>query len=177
LVEALSLRSPFSDVLMKLPYRDRERGAVSVIFLLTLVFVLVPLTGLAIDATILYVVKIKLSAAVDAAALAAGRSLSVGQDLASQTTSATNTAQDYFAANFPAGFWNATSSAQVTVAQTSSLLRTVTVQGTATVPTLFMQVLGIPSATVSDTGTAARRNTNLILVLDRSGSMATAGVC
>lgn len=162
---------------MKLQRRDNERGSVSVIFLLTLVFVLVPLTGLAIDATILYVVKIKLCAAVDAAALAAGRSLSVGQDLASQATSATNTAQVYFAANFPVNYWNATANAQVTVAQTSSVLRTVTVQGQATVPTIFMQVLGISSATVSDTGTASRRNTNLMLVLDRSGSMQTAGVC
>jgi Mg-chelatase subunit ChlD len=162
---------------MKSPCRNNEKGSVSVIFLLTLVFVLIPLTGLAIDATILYVVKLKLSAAVDAAALAAGRSLSVGQDLNSQKTSATNTAQAYFTANFPNNFWNAVATAQVTVSQTSAVLRTVTVQGQATVPTIFMQVLGVPSAVLSDSGQASRRNTNLILVLDRSGSMQTAGVC
>jgi len=68
--------------------------------------VMLPLVGLAIDGSILYLVQAKLSAAVDAASLASARSLSVGLTLASQTTSATATAQSFFNANFPSGYWN-----------------------------------------------------------------------
>jgi Flp pilus assembly protein TadG len=53
--------------------------------------VLLPMVGLAIDGSILFMIKAKLQAAVDAAALAGGRSLSVGLDLASQTSSCTAT--------------------------------------------------------------------------------------
>ncbi|MFZ0590682.1 MAG: VWA domain-containing protein [Bryobacteraceae bacterium] len=163
---------------MKLPRRDKEKGSVSVIFLLTLVFVLIPLTGLAIDATVLYVVKVKLSAAVDAAALAGGRSLNSGQGTAKAT------AQTYFSANFPANYWNSVASALVTVNLNQSCnsapqckVRTVTVQGQATVPLIFMRIFGFTQTIVADTGQASRRDVNIILVLDRSGSMQASGSC
>ncbi len=163
---------------MKLPRGDKEKGSVGIIFLLTLAFVLIPLTGLAIDATILYIVKTKLCAAVDAAALAAGRSLSVGLDIASQQASAQTTAQAYFDANFPKKFWNATATMDpANVQQSGAHVRTVTITARATVPTIFMEALGVPSTVVSDSGQASRRDVNVIMVLDRSGSMAASGSC
>lgn len=153
-----------------------ERGAISVVFLLILIFVLVPMTGLAIDATILFVVKAKLVAAVDAAALAAGRSLSVGLDLQSQETAAVDTANNYFKANFPDRYWNATATVQVTPAE-SERVRTISVQAQATVPLLFMPALGVPQAVVAAAGQSSRRDLNIIMVLDRSGSMADSGSC
>src|SRR5580693_6680021 len=103
-----------------------RRGIVMIMLSMMVAVVLLPLVGLAIDGSILYLVQAKLSAAVDSATLAAARSLSVGLDLSSQTAAATATAQSFFSANFPAGYWNtANLSLNTTVAQTAYKTRTV----------------------------------------------------
>ena len=140
--------------------------------------VMLPLVGLAIDGSILYLVQAKLSAAVDAAALAAARSLSVGVDITSQTASATATAQSFFSANFPAGYWSTSNlSFTTTVAETAYKTRTVTMQASVTVPLIFMRILGQSGATVGAQGQASRRDVVMILVIDRSSSLQNAGVC
>ena len=157
----------------------RERGATLVLLTLALSLVVLPLVGIAIDGTTLYLVRVKLSQAVDAAALGGARSLSTGLDLASQTSGATATALAYLNANFPSGFMGATYSGTpaITVSQNSTLSRTVLVQATVVVPLTFMRVAGFRTSTVSDTGQSTRRDVNLMLVVDRSSSMQTAGVC
>ena len=52
-----------------------RRGSTLVLFTLMLPTMLIPLAGLGIDATMLYIVQAKLAAAVDGAALGAGRLL------------------------------------------------------------------------------------------------------
>ena len=147
-------------------------------FTVMLVLVVVPMVGLAIDGAVLYLVRARLAAAADAAALAGARSLSVGLDIASQTASATGTAQTYFTANFPTGVLRSYSVAfNASVAQTALKVRTVSVQVTVTVPLYFMRVLGHSSSSVTVASQASRRDVNMILVLDRSSSMASAGVC
>lgn len=140
--------------------------------------ILIPMVGLAIDGSILYMIKTKLSASVDAAALAGARSLSVGLDLASQTAASTQTVNSYFNANFPPGFFG-TVNPSVTVTMDESVFKVRTVQVLAAVnsPLYFMRVLGFTSTRVSATGQASRRDVNVILVLDRSSSMLTAGAC
>src|SRR6202000_2420300 len=125
-------------------------------------------------------VKAKLSAATDGAAFAAGRSLSPTST--NFQTAAQTTAYDYFAANFPAG-WLGTSvvggqpvATQPTVAvvlNTNTKITTITVDAQATVPLYFARVMGINTVTVSAHAQASRRDANIILVLDRSGSMAS----
>ena len=160
---------------------DRRRGrrGIAVITMsLLMAVVVLPLVGLAIDGSILYLVQAKLSAAVDAAALAAARSLSVGVDLSSQTASATATAQSFFSANFPTGYWNTTNlSMSTAVAQTAYKTRTVTMQASVSVPLTFMRLLGQPQSTVVAQGQTSRRDVVMILVIDRSSSIANAGVC
>jgi Flp pilus assembly protein TadG len=159
------------------PGRGR-RGIVVIMLSLLVAAVMLPLVGLAIDGSILYLVQAKLSAAVDAAALAAARSLSVGLDLASQTASATATGQSFFSANFPAGYWNTTNlSLSIGVAETAYKTRTVTIQASANVPLTFMRLLGQTQSTVGAQGQTSRRDVVMIVVLDRSSSMADAGVC
>src|SRR5437879_13090067 len=68
---------------------------------LMMLFVVIPIVGLAIDGGIAYFIKSKVQTACDAAALGAARSLNRGQDIASQVTAATDTAKRYFHANFP----------------------------------------------------------------------------
>src|ERR1700736_5874828 len=90
------------------PMKGGQRGIAVITLTVMMTAVLIPLVGLAIDGGILFMTKAKLQTAVDAAALAGGRSLSVGLDLASQTASCTATVQSYFAANFPTGWFGAT---------------------------------------------------------------------
>ncbi len=145
---------------------------------LMVAIVLLPLVGLAIDGSILYLIQAKLSAAVDASSLAAARSLSVGLDITSQTASATATAQSFFSANFPNGYWNTTNlSLNIGVAQTAYKTRTVTITASVTVPLTFMRLLSSTGSTVAAQGQTSRRDVVMIVVIDRSSSMANAGVC
>src|ERR1039457_3478350 len=158
--------------------RRGRRGIVVIMRCLMVAVVMLPLVGLAIDGSILYLVQARLSAAVDAAALAGARSLSVGLDLASQTASATTAAQNFFYANFPIGYWSTSNqSLSVTVAETAFKTRTVTMQASVTVPLTFMRLLGHTSSTVGAQGQTSRRDVVMIIVLDRSSSMQNAGVC
>jgi Mg-chelatase subunit ChlD len=143
----------------------------------SLVF-LVPVVGLAIDAGILYAVKGKLSAASDAAALAAARSLSRGMTLAEQEDSAKARATAFFHANFPSGAWNTSSkTVSIDVTETGFRTRTVTVTSRVEATTLFMRVFGHDKLPVATSSTASRRDVNMVMVLDRSGSMSTSGAC
>jgi uncharacterized membrane protein len=83
----------------------RERGFVTLIWTCMMLFIIMPVVGLAIDAGVMYVIKSKLQTAVDGAALGAARSLSRGIDIPTQQTSATDTAKRYFHANFPIIGW------------------------------------------------------------------------
>ncbi len=151
-----------------------ERGAVIILFTFIATLVMIPMVGLGIDGSILFWTKAKLSAAVDAAALAAARSLSVGTTLAAQESSATATAQQYFAADFPPGFLGIPASSDqlnVTFVETGLKSRIVTVQGSTSAPLYFMRIFGFQSQQIVANGQATRRDLNLILVLDRSGSM------
>jgi Flp pilus assembly protein TadG len=85
-----------------------------IMFTLMLAFVLVPLVGLAIDATMLYSVKAKLQAAVDGAALAAAQSLNAGLTLSAQASAASLAADEFIRANIvtgttagSSGYWGA----------------------------------------------------------------------
>ena len=142
--------------------------------------VVIPLVGLGIDGSVVYWMKSKLSASVDAAALAAGRSLSVGQTLSAQISSATQTAQTYFAADFQPGTMGTSvvgGQPNVTITQTGTHTRTVTVSATVTKGLYFLPLLGFRTATLAATGQATRRDANVILVLDRSNSMNLTNSC
>jgi Flp pilus assembly protein TadG len=66
-------------------------------------FLLIPMVGLGIDATMLYSVKVKLQTAVDGAALAAAESLNSGLTLATQTSAASLAADEFIRANIVTG--------------------------------------------------------------------------
>jgi len=93
--------------------RQRQGGNVMIMFTMMLPFLLIPLVGLAIDATMLYSVKAKLQAAVDGGVLAAAQSLSAGLTTAEQQSAAELAADEFISANMHAspvvggGFWGA----------------------------------------------------------------------
>jgi Flp pilus assembly protein TadG len=171
--------------------RRRQSGSVLVMFTLMLPFLLIPMVGLAIDATMLYSVHVKLQAAVDGGAIAAAQSLNSGLTFSVQQAAAQKAADQFLRANFPVagafagytGYWGAynlndttcNGSACIVAAQDdANKRRTVTVGASVSVPLLFMRVLGFSAATVAASGMAARRDVVLVLVLDRSSSMTPA---
>jgi Flp pilus assembly protein TadG len=87
--------------------RRRQGGSIVMMFTLMLPFVLIPLVGLAIDATMLYTVKVKMQSAVDGGALAAAASLSAGLSITAQMQAATLATDEFMRANIGSSFWGA----------------------------------------------------------------------
>jgi Flp pilus assembly protein TadG len=153
------------------PGREKRKG-ITLLVTAALMAGVLPMVGLAIDASFLYTVKAKLSAAVDAAALAGARSLSRGMDLASQAENAKATAQAFFRANFPEGHLGTHDSVlTMEVAETALKTRTVQITGTVVAPSYFLRFLGIGNTTLKAASMASRRDVNIVLVLDRSTTM------
>ncbi len=156
--------------------KRNERGVVLILSVIALVF-LIPIVGLAIDVGYMYAVKTRLQSAVDGAALAAARALTLGQTTQAQAASARQNAVNWFYANFPQGNWATTntmldsSSVQVFDDPGNPNLRNVTVSATTHVPTWFMRWFDIDSTVISSMGNASRRDVVMMIVLDRSGSM------
>jgi len=144
-----------------------------------LLFIIIPVVGLAIDAGILYAVKAKLQTAVDGAALAAARSLSRGLDLTSQQASARNTAVRWYHANFPVSWMGVATVADPTVTFPTAPPKTtiINVAGSIQAPTYFMRIFNFNSTTVNVVGQATRRDVNIVMVIDRSGSLYDSGSC
>jgi Flp pilus assembly protein TadG len=146
-----------------------------------LVFIVLPMAGLTVDVGYLYSAKARLQASVDGAALAAARSLNLGQTITAQEASATQNAVNWFYGNFPPGTWLTSStvmdSSTVSVFPdaTNAQLAHVNVTATTTVPTFFLKWLNIQNTTISAVGGATRRAVVAMLVLDRSGSMCNGG--
>jgi Flp pilus assembly protein TadG len=154
--------------------RRSERGIIILTFAVSFVF-LVLFVGLAVDGGMLYLTKVKLQSAGDAAALAAARSLNLSSTQSGQTTDAQNAATNFFRANFPSGYLSSSSNSITTnlAYGTGSLANTLNIKTTASTsaPTYFMRVFGYPNIPITITGTASRKDVNLILVGDISASM------
>ena len=159
--------------------RDGERGFVLLLYTLMMLFIIIPMVGLAIDAGILYTIKGKLQSAVDGAALGAARSLSRGQTIASQVTAADDTATRYYHANFPNNWMGVTPVGDPTVTWPTAPPATaiINVQGDVNAPTWFMKILGFNSVHMTAVGQATRRNVDIMLVIDRSSSLSLSGSC
>ena len=152
--------------------KKRSKGFAIILTTLTLTVTL-PLVGLGFDVSTLYLIKSKLQAASDSAALAGARSLSQGATESAQEANAQITAQSFFRGNFPTGYWHsAGAGASVSIDSTSvPNYRTVTVYSTVTAPLYFLRVLHQESSTINVMSQAGRRDVMMMVVLDRSNSM------
>jgi len=152
--------------------RPVPRGAVVVMFAL-LLLVLVGMVGLAIDSGRSYGVRAKLSTALDAAALAAGRALAIGATDADREAAAIAAGQRYYAANYPSGYLGSTlGPVSLAVTHDAQGFWTVSATGSAQLGVTFLGALGITTPVIVGTSaTAIRRDVDVILVLDSSGSL------
>ena len=146
--------------------RSSQRGGTLVLVMMMLPLFMVPLIGLGIDATMLYIVQAKLSAAVDGAALGAGRLLGTNANTR-------EIAGEFLNVNFPAAYWGSRNLTPDIVVTNTLGTHKIQVNATVDVPLLFMRVLGTTSTTVAANATATRQDTRVVLVLDRSNSMNT----
>src|SRR3984893_942143 len=144
-----------------------------------LLTMLVPIVGLAIDAGALFAVKARLQTAVDGAALASARSMSEALDLTSQQAAAANGATRWFHANLPNNWMGVGTVTDPTVTFPAAAPKTINVNvvGNAAAPTYFMRVFNISSVSLRGMGQATSRFVNIILVIDRSGSLYQSGSC
>ena len=161
----------------------KERGISLIFTAMTLVFI-VPMVGLAIDAGILYTVKGKLQMAVDAASLAAARAHTAAITTnTSQQNNATAVAQEYVLLNFPSGYFNVatptfgTNNSGISIDESVANQRSVSVTAYVNAPLYFLRWLGTNNTTVSATATAVRRDVNVVVVMDRSGSLTISNSC
>jgi Flp pilus assembly protein TadG len=162
-------------------FRSNKRGNVAVITALC-ALPLIAAVGCVIDYTTASLVKTKLQAAADAAALATvsvnssvvttAKGMSSNGTVSGGSTFATN----FFNANLNAspenvGYTNLTPTATVAL---SGAKMTATVSFTAKVPTYFMGVMGFSNTAISGSSTASYTMPtyiNFYLMLDVSGSM------
>lgn len=156
----------------------RRKGFILVTGTLLTIMVGIPAAGLAIDIGLIYLAQTRLQAAADFACVAGARALSRGVDDPAQRDAAQTTANEYFNANFSSGYL-ASRNLQLTSSATidSSYMRSVTTTATVDVPYIFMRVFGLDHTTLRATAKATRRDVNIMIVMDRSKSLADSGAC
>jgi Flp pilus assembly protein TadG len=144
--------------------RDR-RGSVYV-FVGVAIIPMLAAMGIAVDGARGYLVRSRLSQALDAAGLAGARVF----DSASRDSDV----RMYFNANFPSTSYQAslTPNPSPNISANASA-GTLTLTATATIPTTFMRVVGINTLTVHAETTITRlnREMELVLAMDNTGSM------
>ena len=151
-----------------------QRGTVLIYGSLLTALVVVPFMGLAIDVGLMYLVQSRMSAAADAATIAGANALSRGSDDSSQRANAVNTANNYFHANFATGYlWTTNLSINSVAATDSTYLRSITTTASVQVPMVFMRMLKFDNLTISVSAKSTRRDINIMVVMDRSGSLST----
>ena len=144
---------------------ERREGSVAVIFALCAIPIFIA-AGMAVDIGRAYAVKVRLGAALDAAALAVG---SEGSQTAAQLTTDLN---NYFKANYPTTMFGTNVSATPVPANADLTAATVNYQAQATVPMTLMRLVGIDNITITVTAqTKKTTGLEIAVVLDNTGSM------
>jgi len=146
-------------------FAANDRGGIAV-FMAVALIPLLGLMGIATDTARAYIVKSRLSSAVDAAALAGGHVFfSKHRD---------DDIRMFFDANFPAGYLGASVSGPEIFPDTAH--EKIEVTATATVPTNFMHLFGYKSVDVYAAAEVTRkiRALDVVLSIDISGSMNSA---
>jgi len=163
--------------------RRRQSGVAMIWYSLMLCTLMLPIMGIAVDLTILYTVQARMSAAVDGAAMGAGRLL--GTATGSSAGPTEKMAGEFFLANFPTGYWSTPALTSLSETMTNTTPNTYSVQYTnpapgsfrvqvvanVQVPLIFARIFNVSKASVGTNATATRRSSRIIYVLDRSGSM------
>jgi Flp pilus assembly protein TadG len=153
--------------------RQEESGNVMVAFALFL-FVLLGFCGLGMEAGRWYMVRAELSKSADAGALVAAKNIS--NPAFPRTSDVENLAEEFAAANFPSGYLGTPGSGapgtvefKATVDPSGS--GKVQVDGNVSATAILAGLFGAGLVPTSTVGVAQKKEVEIMLVLDRSGSM------
>jgi hypothetical protein len=168
---------------MKFRHLKRQRGSVSLLYVLNMVGFLVALLS-GIDVMRWSIAEARLQSALDSAVLAAGKNLAnlPSSPTAAQLAAWQTYAQSYFSTNMPSGYLGSTLNATPTITLSTSVAtastpstQTVTMSVSGTMPLLVSGYIASVPLKLSASNQALRvlqTNLELVLVLDNTGSMA-----
>lgn len=147
-------------------YFWRDTGGSVALYVAATMLVMVASVGIGVDTARAFLLKSKLSQALDAAALAGGKVM--------MSSNRDSDIEMFFNANFPVGYMDATVDGPHIEEPTNSTSNTLTVSASATTKTIFGNLLGIDTVTVaaSTEVTRALKALDVVLSIDMSGSMA-----
>ena len=149
---------------------QKQRGAVLPLIVIGML-VLIMAAGLAFSAGLSYMIKAKLNAATDAAALAGARATSLGGDQATQIANARAAATRFFNANYPAGYLGSTATLNDAQVSYNNGQVTVSVSVSATMPAALLGTMLSGPLTPGVTTQTTRKDLDMVLALDTSGSL------
>lgn len=155
-------------------YPHKQRGQVVLITILALT-ALLSAVGLAIDSGMAYLTRARLNMAVDSAALAAARAVTQGDTEALQRANAERAAQNFFNANFPQ---DAAMAKPVYVQPTIVFERgkvTIDMAVRGDMPVALLGWNGQGAAGVHASSQTTRKDLDMVLVMDNSGSLSGSG--
>ncbi|MGF6757029.1 vWA domain-containing protein [Paraburkholderia sp. GAS42] len=152
--------------------RKRQQGSISMLVVISLIAVIAVL-GLAIDSGFGYVIRTRLDAAADGAALAAGHAVTRGNTQSEQTANAQQAATAFFAANYPARFLGSTATMTTPSIAFNAGTVTIDVQAQAQVPVSIMQLFGFQLLRVSTHSQTIRKDLDMAFIIDVTQSMTT----
>ena len=158
---------------MRMPHK-KQQGQVLIMVVLS-AMVLIGSVGLAIDSALGYLVKAKLNAAVDAASLAAARGVTPATTGTAQEANARQAARDFFNINYPDQFLMSTPVLNPVGVHFDGGTVTVDVAASASLPVSLMGVLGFRTLDVSASAQTVRKDLDMVLVMDTSGSLQPIG--
>jgi len=152
------------------PNLSRQRGAVAIMVAVSML-VLLAVVGLCVDAGLAYLVKARLNAAVDSAALAGARAVTTGNNQTEQIASARAAAADFFAANIPNNYLLSSPRITSTNVTFKGGQATIDVKAEAPMPVSIMQIMNFTTLTPVAAAQTIRNDLDMALVVDTSGSL------
>jgi len=152
------------------PNLSRQRGAVAIMVAVSML-VLLAVVGLCVDAGLAYLVKARLNAAVDSAALAGARAVTTGNNQTEQTASARAAAADFFAANIPNNYLLSSPRITSTNVTFNGGQATIDVKAEAPMPVSIMQIMNFTTLTPVAAAQTIRNDLDMALVIDTSRSL------
>ena len=150
---------------MRYPSFLRNRRGGVLVFVTVGSVALLGLAGLALDGGMAYLTRAKLSRAVDAGTLAAARTLRQGQKNAEKEAFAVATANGVTAVG--------ATTVSIEFGTNAKLQQTVLMRARRTIPMLFSRVVGKYEMTIGAVAEATVPPIDMVLVVDRSGSLET----
>jgi uncharacterized protein YegL len=147
--------------------KKEEAGGVLIAFALFL-FILLGFCALGMEAGRWYMVRAELSKSVDAAALVAAKNIS------NPFVTPSTLAREFAAANFPAGYLGTPGSGAGQVTFTATVIGNdkVQVDGNVSATAILARLFGTNLVPTTSRGVGQKKEVEIMLVLDRSGSMA-----